>query len=59
MIPVSNNVGFVSHSECLDAIIKKLELSRNVNLIDKMEGMEKQMQQHEDLVKRLKVLLTN
>uniref|UniRef100_A0A1J3HQ54 Uncharacterized protein n=1 Tax=Noccaea caerulescens TaxID=107243 RepID=A0A1J3HQ54_NOCCA len=49
VLPVSNEV-----RECLDAIIKKLELSRNVNLIDKMEGMEKQMQQHEDLVKRLK-----
>ena len=47
----------MSHSECFDAIIKTLELSRNRTLIDKMEGMEKQIELHEDLVMRLKVLL--
>ncbi|KAG2286565.1 hypothetical protein Bca52824_046169 [Brassica carinata] len=40
--------------ECFDAIIKRLELPRNVTLIDKMEGMGKQIQLQEDLVKRLK-----
>ncbi|XP_013609017.1 PREDICTED: protein At-4/1-like [Brassica oleracea var. oleracea] len=40
--------------ECFDAIIKKLELSRNITLIDKMEGMGQQIQLHEDLVMRLK-----
>ncbi|CAF1696689.1 unnamed protein product [Brassica napus] len=49
VFPVSSEV-----RECFDAIIKKLELSRNVTLIDKMEGMRKQTQLHEDLVKRLK-----
>ena len=52
-------VGFVSYRECFDAIIKKLELSRNTTLIDKMEGMGKQIQLQEDLVKRLKVHLKN
>ncbi|XP_013743249.2 sarcolemmal membrane-associated protein [Brassica napus] len=49
--PVSTEV-----RECLDAIIKKLELSRNITLIDKMEGMGQQIeiQLHEDTVKRLK-----
>ena len=56
VIPVSNSVGFVSHSECFDAVIEKLELSRNGTLIDKMEGMGKRIELHEDLVKRLKVL---
>ncbi|KAL1196776.1 hypothetical protein V5N11_024594 [Cardamine amara subsp. amara] len=49
VLPVSNEV-----RNCFDAIIKKLELSQNVNLIDKMEGMAKQIQQHEDLVNQLK-----
>ncbi|CAH8388070.1 unnamed protein product [Eruca vesicaria subsp. sativa] len=49
VFPVSSEV-----RECFDAIIKRLELSRNVTLIDKMEGMGKQIQMQEDLVKRLK-----
>ncbi|XP_010452754.1 PREDICTED: centrosomal protein of 112 kDa-like isoform X1 [Camelina sativa] len=49
VLPVSNEV-----RKSFDAIIKKLELPRNVNLIDKMEGMAKQTQQHEDIVKQLK-----
>ncbi|KAG2334465.1 hypothetical protein Bca52824_005645 [Brassica carinata] len=49
VFPVSSEV-----RECFDAIIKKLELSRNTTLIDKMEGMGKQIQLQEDLVKRLK-----
>ena len=52
-------VGFVFYRECFDAIIKKLELSGNATLIDKMEGMRKQIQLQEDLVKRLKVRLKN
>ncbi|KAF8115624.1 hypothetical protein N665_0025s0092 [Sinapis alba] len=40
--------------ECFDAFIKKLELPRNETLIDKMDGMGKQKQLHEDLVKGLK-----
>ncbi|CAG7911730.1 unnamed protein product [Brassica rapa] len=49
LFPVSSEV-----RECFDAIIKKLELSRNGTLIDKMEGMGKQIELHEDLVMRLK-----
>ncbi|KAF8118713.1 hypothetical protein N665_0002s0027 [Sinapis alba] len=49
LFPVSSEV-----RGCFNAIIKKLELPRNVTLIDKMEEMEKQIQLHEDLVKRLK-----
>ncbi|CAH8312441.1 unnamed protein product [Eruca vesicaria subsp. sativa] len=49
LFPVSCEV-----RECFDAIIKKLELSLNMTFIDKMEGMGKQIQLHEDLVKRLK-----
>ncbi|KAG7601553.1 hypothetical protein ISN45_At05g007140 [Arabidopsis thaliana x Arabidopsis arenosa] len=54
VLPVSNEV-----RNCFDAIMKKLELSQNVNLIDKVEGMGKQIHQHEDVVKQLKVLLKN
>lgn len=49
VFPLSSEV-----RECFDAIIKKLELSGNATLIDKMEGMRKQIQLQEDLVKRLK-----
>ncbi|KAG2241363.1 hypothetical protein Bca4012_012548 [Brassica carinata] len=49
LFPVSREV-----RECFDVIIKKLELSGNGTLIDKMEGMRKQLELHEDLVKRLK-----
>ncbi|WZZ54006.1 hypothetical protein YC2023_054113 [Brassica napus] len=49
VFPLSSKV-----RECFDAIIKRLELPRNVTLIDKMEGMGKQIQLQEDLVKRLK-----
>ncbi|KAH0907717.1 hypothetical protein HID58_039544 [Brassica napus] len=49
LFPVSSEV-----RDCFDAIIKRLELSRNITLIDKMEGMGQQIQLHEDLVKRLK-----
>ncbi|XP_048611906.1 protein Daple-like, partial [Brassica napus] len=49
VFPLSSEV-----RECFDAIIKRLELPRNVTLIDKMEGMGKQIQLQEDLVKRLK-----
>ncbi|CAN8256916.1 unnamed protein product [Cochlearia groenlandica] len=48
-LPMSNEI-----RECFDAIIKKLELSGNVRLNDKMNGMEKQIQRNEDLVKQLK-----
>ncbi|CAN8298665.1 unnamed protein product [Cochlearia groenlandica] len=48
LLPVPNEV-----RECLDAIIKRLKLSRNVNLIDETESMGKQIQLHKDLVKRL------
>ncbi|CAF1860655.1 unnamed protein product, partial [Brassica oleracea var. botrytis] len=44
----------LNEDECFDAIIKRLELPRDVTLIDKMEGMGKQIQLQEDLVKRLK-----
>ncbi|KAL0709160.1 hypothetical protein Bca4012_016138 [Brassica carinata] len=49
LFPVSSEV-----RECFDAIIKKLELSGNVTVIGKMEDMEKQIQMHEDIMKRLK-----
>ncbi|XP_018442869.1 uncharacterized protein LOC108814743 isoform X2 [Raphanus sativus] len=49
LFPVSSEV-----RECFDAVIKKLGVSRNETLIDKMEGMGKQIQLHEDLVKLLK-----
>nr|VDD34320.1 unnamed protein product [Brassica oleracea] len=49
LFPVSSEV-----RECFDAIIKRLELSRNGTLINKMEGMGKQIELDEDLVKRLK-----
>ncbi|KAG5377188.1 hypothetical protein IGI04_041784 [Brassica rapa subsp. trilocularis] len=49
LFPVSSEV-----RECFDAVIEKLELSRNGTLIDKMEGMGKRIELHEDLVKRLK-----
>ncbi|ESQ40725.1 hypothetical protein EUTSA_v10013673mg [Eutrema salsugineum] len=49
VLPVPNEV-----RECFDAIVKKLELSRNVNLTDTVEGMGKQIQLHKDHVKQLK-----
>lgn len=49
VFPLSSEV-----RECFDAIIKKLELPRNISSIDKTEAMGKQMQLQEDLVKRLK-----
>ncbi|CAL9229569.1 unnamed protein product [Arabidopsis halleri] len=49
VLPMSNEV-----RNCFDAIMKKLELSQNVNLTDKVEGMAKQIDQHEDVVKQLK-----
>ncbi|WZZ37927.1 hypothetical protein YC2023_034186 [Brassica napus] len=49
VFPLSSEV-----RECFDAIIKRLKHPRNATLIDKMEGMGKQIHLHEDLVKRLK-----
>ncbi|KAJ0266159.1 hypothetical protein HA466_0002010 [Hirschfeldia incana] len=49
LFPMSSEV-----RECLDAVIKKLKLSGNGTLIDKIEGMGKQIELHDDLVKRLK-----
>ncbi|CAH8280420.1 unnamed protein product [Arabidopsis lyrata] len=40
--------------ECFHEIIKKLEVSRDVKLRDKMEDMARQILQYKDLVKQLK-----
>ncbi|XP_010546184.1 PREDICTED: major antigen [Tarenaya hassleriana] len=40
--------------ECFDAIIEKLQVSRDVNLSEKVECMSKQINQYENLIKHLK-----
>ncbi|EFH40982.1 hypothetical protein ARALYDRAFT_332363 [Arabidopsis lyrata subsp. lyrata] len=44
----------VNAEECFHEIIKKLEVSRDVKLRDKMEDMARQILQYKDLVKQLK-----